>query len=62
LADLCDPLIDLNWRIDSAIEKFTNKFSTNDQDVFIAGHSLGAVGASYYYQYKISRNFAGLIV
>lgn len=61
--NLCDPLIDLNKRVSnaiSAVKKLNSKIT--DEDVFISGHSLGAVGAANYYYINLERKFAGLAI
>lgn len=50
LANLCDPLVDLDGKIQTAISNIQAMgfSSTATSDIFIVGHSLGGVGARHY--------------
>jgi hypothetical protein len=49
LANLCDPLVDLNSRILSAISATQSSgFVGSPADIIVSGHSLGGVGARHF--------------
>ena len=63
--NLCNPLGGLNGEIQEALDAATaanggNKFSISN--TFIAGHSLGGVGARHYVDENKQSNFAGLML
>lgn len=57
LANLCDPLVDLNGRILGAIATASGKWGQfQPNNVVIMGHSLGAVGARSFVDYRRHNN------
>ena len=60
--NLCNPLTSLNSEIDNAIAtagKANGGNTFTSENIYIAGHSLGGVGARHYVDVKKS-SFAGL--